>query len=87
MIAKHELDKDVVAYYASNHGKFLGRMTLYIDEEGKHREKDAYYFASGNGREISEEQARGWVQEMGHDPDKVFDYEFSNAWRDPDHDR
>ncbi len=50
MIAKHEPGKDVVAYFESNQGEFLGRMTRYIDEEEDRREKDAYHLASGNGR-------------------------------------
>ncbi len=88
MIAKHEPGKDVVAYFESNHGEFLGRMTRYIDEEGDRKEKDAYYLGETNGEwftvypmdvyfygwEITEEQAREWVREMGHDPDKVFDF-------------
>lgn len=79
---------DNVVYFSSNHGEYLGRATFFIGEDGAYKDKDGHILGEGNGkwisvpvadvvfhgREITEEQAREWVLEMGHNPDAVFDF-------------
>lgn len=86
MVTEYKKGEDVIAYFASEHGKTLGRITRYVKDGGKSMTKDGFLYAESRGswvsvppadvffygREITEEQAREWIRELGGDPDIVL---------------
>lgn len=87
-----------IKYYAAEHGKTLGKLTSFTDEDGRVKEKDAFFYAETRqswfsvypadvyfyGREITEDQAREWVIEMGGDPDIVLSDEAVHEYPEED---
>ncbi len=86
MLVTPKVDQEVVAYYASEHGKTLGKVTRYVNDQGRYMDKGGFFFAETRNSwvsvypvdvlyaayEITEEQARQWITEMGGDPDVVL---------------